>query len=190
MYIQPTDALIIVDVQNDFCPGGALPVPEGDEVVQPLNFFIRMFESAGGLIFYTYDWHPEDHCSFIEHGGQWPKHCVQNTQGAMLHSQLITPDSDILTAYHFYKGTDPTKEEYSGWCSVMEMIINRSIKRIFIGGLATEYCVKATALDAVKIRPTYLLISAIRAVNVQPGDGARAIEEMEAAKILPIGVWE
>ncbi len=193
MEIKPTDALIVVDVQNDFCPGGRLAVPKGDEVVQPLNFFIRMFQSAGGIVLFTYDWHPEDHCSFNEQGGPWPMHCVQGTEGASLHPQLIVPSDKVLTAYHFYKGTLRDKEEYSGFCSVMEMIIKRSVTRVFIGGLATEYCVKATALDVAKMEPTrpvYLLTSCIRAVDAQPGDGQKAIDEMIAAKIIPVGVWE
>ena len=188
MIIEPTDALIVVDVQNDFCPGGRLAVPRGDEVVQPLNFFIRMFSAAGGIIFYTYDWHPADHCSFIEQGGPWPTHCMQNTVGALLHPQLSVEVG--VNAYHFYKGALRDKEEYSGFCGVMEMILKRSAQRVFIGGLATEYCVKATALDAVKMLPTCLLTSCIRAVDAQPGDGQKAIDEMAAAKIIPIGVWE
>lgn len=167
-----TDALIMVGVQNDFCPGGALAVPEGNLVVKPLNFVQKFFR----WIFATRDWHPEDHCSFMGRGGPWPPHCIQNTYGAKFH-----PDLEISRAWVISKATERDKDAYSGFQGTdLETRLKREgIERVFIGGLATDYCVRATALDALAAGfEVVLLEDAIRGVNVKPGDSEKAKIEM------------
>ena len=171
-----TDALIIVDVQNDFCPGGALSVPEGDQVIPVLNDYIKLFKKANTRIFATRDWHPPNHISFKAQGGSWPPHCVQNTEGAKFHPDLKLPsDTSIIS-----KATDPLKEAYSGFDGT-ELANTLKIQgaRVFVGGLATDYCVKNTVLDARKMGFEAVLLSdAIRGINVEPGDARKAIAEM------------
>jgi nicotinamidase/pyrazinamidase len=178
-----TDALVLVDVQVDFCPGGALPVPEGDRVVPPLNALLR---GGGVLAVATRDWHPPDHCSFASRGGPWPVHCVAGTPGATFH-----PDLDLARIEHVItnKATTRDEEAYSGFqgTGLAALLRGRGVRRIFVGGLATDYCVKATALDGRKEGfEVYLLADAVRAVDVRPGDGDRAIAEMDAAGVIPI----
>ncbi len=184
MQVDPkTDALILVDVQNDFCPGGALPVPEGDRVVPVLNNLLRR---AGLLAVATRDWHPPDHCSFKTEGGPWPVHCVAGTPGADFHPAL---EKSRIEHVITNKATTRDQEAYSGFqgTDLAAFLRSRRIRRLFIGGLATDYCVKATALDARKENfEAFLLTDAIRAVNVQPGDGDRAIAEMRSASVTPI----
>lgn len=178
-------ALIIVDVQNDFCPGGALAVPAGDEVVPVINELIE--KDDFDLIVATLDWHPENHCSFVENGGQWPKHCVQNTFGAAFHSKLKVGKNWIIIKKAFL----PEKDAYSGFegrdnlgRNLAEILKFHQIKKIIVVGLATEYCVKATALDGIKYGFEATVIKkGIRAVNVRPDDGKKAIEEMKNAGI-------
>ena len=171
------DALIIVDVQRDFCPGGGLPVPEGDRVVPVLNGYIRRFREAGAHIYATRDWHPPNHKSFREYGGIWPAHCVQGSVGAEFHPDLELPEDVIVIS----KATDPDREAYSGFegTNLLEDLRSRGVRRVFIGGLATDYCVKSTVLDALRYGfETYLLVDAIRGVDLKPGDSERAIREM------------
>jgi nicotinamidase/pyrazinamidase len=173
------DALILVDVQNDFCPGGALPVPEGDRVVPALNALLRrvkVFTVA------TRDWHPVNHCSFKPQGGIWPIHCVAGTPGAAFHPALATE----RVAHVISKATGPEEEAYSGFqgTELADLLHKRGIRRVFVGGLATDYCVKATALDAAKHGfAVTILEDGIRGVEVQPGDCARALEQMKRAGI-------
>jgi nicotinamidase/pyrazinamidase len=178
--IKNSDALILVDVQRDFCAGGALPVPESDQVVPNLNRYITLFDHARALIYATRDWHPPNHISFKRArvcGGIWPPHCIQKSEGAEFHPKLIlTPD--IMT---ISKATTPDKEAYSGFDDTVltENLQKNKVKRLFIGGLATDYCVKNTVLDALKLGfETYVLIDAIRGVNVQPNDSQKAVDEM------------
>lgn len=174
------DAILIVDTQRDFCPGGALPVPGGDAVVPALNEYIKIFREAGAAIYATRDWHPPNHISFKEQGGTWPAHCVQNTRGAEFHPDLGLPKGTALIS----KATDSDKEAYSGFdgTNLEKELRLKGTKRVFIGGLATDYCVKSTLLDAVKLGfETVLLEDAVRGVDVKPGDSKRAIEEMVAA---------
>lgn len=175
--IASTDALIIVDVQNDFCPGGALPVPEGNQVIPVLNDYIKIFKKANASIFATRDWHPPNHISFKAQGGPWPPHCVQNSEGAKFHPDLKLPsDTSIIS-----KATDPLKESYSGFdgTELANMLRTQGMARVFVGGLATDYCVKNTVLDARKMGfETVLLLDAIRGINVEPGDVRKAIAEM------------
>jgi len=178
--IDEDDALVIVDTQKDFCPGGALPVPEGDTVIPVLNEYIKIFREAGTAIYATRDWHPSNHISFKEQGGTWPAHCIQNTKGAEFHPDLRLPKGTVIIS----KATDPDKEAYSGFDSTnLEKELRlKKVKRVFIGGLATDYCVKSTVLDAVKLGfETVLLEDAVRGVNVNPGDSEKATREMLAA---------
>ncbi|OMH40607.1 nicotinamidase [Desulfurobacterium indicum] len=171
------DALIVVDVQKDFCPGGALPVPFGDKVVEPLNFYIKVFSSSGLPIFATRDWHPENHISFKKNGGLWPVHCLQNSEGAEFHDNLrLPPDTFIIN-----KGDRPELEAYSGFQgTLLEFLLKeRGIRRIFVGGLATDYCVKHTVIGGLNLGyQVFLLSDAVAAVNINPQDGEAAVLEM------------
>jgi nicotinamidase/pyrazinamidase len=183
-----TDALVLVDVQNDFCPGGALPVPEGDRVVPVLNTLLDHREL---LAVATRDWHPPDHTSFATQGGPWPVHCVAGTPGAGFHPGLHRERLAHMVSIGatVSKATARDQEAYSGFqgTGLAVYLHQHGIRRLFIGGLATDYCVKATALDARQEGfEVFLLTDAIRAVDVQPGDGDRAIAEMQAAGVTPI----
>ena len=172
-----TDALIIVDVQNDFCPGGALPVPEGDQVIPVLNDNMKIFTKANAGIFATRDWHPPNHISFKAQGGPWPPHCVQNSKGAEFHPDLKLPSDTTIIS----KAMDPLKEAYSSFdgTELANTLKTQGVTRVFVGGLATDYCVKNTVLDARKLGfETVLLLDATRGINLEPGDVAKAIDEM------------
>ncbi|MXW55221.1 MAG: nicotinamidase [Gemmatimonadales bacterium] len=174
------DALLVVDVQKDFLPGGALAVPEGDAVIPPLNEAIRAFAEAGLPIFATRDWHPPNHCSFVEQGGLWPLHCVAGTRGAAFPAFLRLPASTVVIS----KADDPASEAYSAFSGtdLAERLSDRGVRRVFAGGLATDYCVLRTVLDARAAGlDVVVLDDAARAVDVEPGDGTRAIDRMRAA---------
>jgi len=172
------DALVVVDMQNDFMPGGALPVPEGDKIIPRLNEYIKLFESKGLPVFFTRDWHPENHISFKGHGGIWPPHCVQNTEGAEFHRDLYIPkDNKFIIS----KGTSQDFDAYSGFQgTILESLLReRGIRRIFVGGVATDYCVKNTAIGGLNLGfEVFVLEDAIKGVDVNPGDVERAVEEM------------
>jgi len=175
--IGPGDALIVVDLQRDFLPGGALGVPDGDGVIEPLNRAIEAFEQAGRPVYCSRDWHPPDHCSFKAQGGPWPPHCVAGTAGAAFAPKLRVPEDATVIS----KATTPGRDAYSAFqgTTLAKQLQAGGIRRVFVGGLATDYCVKATALDAIKHGfEVELLGEAVRAVEVEPGDGRRAIEEM------------
>lgn len=171
------DALIIVDVQNDFLPGGSLAVPDGNVVVPNLNQYIAIFQKLCLPIFATRDWHPKNHCSFSEYGGRWPPHCLADTPGADFAAALELPsDVKIIS-----KATSPDKDAYSGFegTNLDRQLRDLGINRVFIGGLATDYCVLNTVKDALANGYAVMLLTdAIRAVNIQPDDGVRAMEEM------------
>ena len=178
-------ALLIVDVQNDFCPGGALAVDRGDEVVPVLRGLARRFAALGLPVYASRDWHPADSRHFAAHGGRWPVHCVQGTPGARLHEGLQLPPSAAIVT----KGQAAGDEGYSaiagqvaGRGSLAEDLAARGVNHLYVGGLATDYCVRHSVLDALRhgVGVT-VLTDAIRAVDVQPGDGARAIDEMRSA---------
>jgi len=196
-------ALILVDLQNDFCPGGALPVPEGDRVMAVANRVQRQFD----LVVATQDWHPPDHGSFaanhpgrrpgevIELGGLaqvlWPVHCVQDTPGAEFHPGL----ERSAVAQVFRKGTDPNIDSYSGFfdnghrkaTGLGDYLRERGVRDVYVCGLATDYCVKFTALDAVDLGfRTHLIADACRGVNLSPGDVEKAIEQMRAKGVAVI----
>ncbi len=178
------DALLVVDVQKDFCPGGALAVPEGDAVVPVLNRWIEAARDAGIPVYASRDWHPDNHISFEERGGPWPPHCIQGTEGASFHPDLALPEQTSLIS----KGTDPDREQYSAFdgTGLGERMREDGVKRVWIGGLAQEVCVRASVLDALREGfEVHLLCPGTRPVDAHPGDGERALEEMkEAGAIL------
>jgi nicotinamidase/pyrazinamidase len=173
-------ALIVVDVQNDFCPGGALAVAKGDEVVAPLNTLIDEFLKNGEPVYESRDWHPEQTKHFTAFGGTWPVHCVQNTIGAEFHPGLrqdprITVISKGLGDTDCYSAFDET--------DLAAQLKRQGVQEVWVGGLATDYCVKQTVLDALKHGfEVKALENAMRAVDVNPGDGEKAIDEMRAAR--------
>ena len=173
-------ALLIVDLQNDFCPGGALQVPDGDKVVAPLNLAINRFQVEGLPILASRDWHPARTHHFLEYGGTWPVHCVQNTPGAEFHPDLRLPDDVIVIT----KGIDPEQDSYSAFDGTTtdgfpleQFLKTRGIAKLYIGGLATDYCVKATAQEGLLLRKKVtILLDAIAGVEMVPGDSSRALE--------------
>ncbi|MEM4312022.1 MAG: nicotinamidase [Nitrososphaerales archaeon] len=176
MELDKKSALIIVDVQRDFCPGGALPVPEGDKIIPALNEYIKRFKKKGLPIFATRDWHPEDHISFKPRG-IWPPHCIKNTNGATFHPDLKLPKDVIIIS----KAYDRDKEAYSSFqdTELDKILREKGVKRLFIGGLATDYCVKNTILDALKHNyETYFLEDASKGIDAVKGDVEGAIKEM------------
>jgi len=177
-HIGPGDALIVVDVQRDFLPGGALGVPAGDQVIAPINRAVGMFERAGLPIFYSRDWHPTDHVSFKARGGPWPRHCVAGTDGAAFAPTLRVPASAVVIS----KATTPDRDAWSAFqgTTLASQLRAQNVRRVYVGGLATDYSVKATVLDAKREGfDVKVLKDAVRAVNVQPGDGERALQEMQ-----------
>lgn len=172
-------ALIVVDVQNDFCPGGTLAVPHGDEVVAPLNKLIDEFLERGDPVYKSRDWHPPTTKHFATYGGTWPVHCVQNTTGAEFHPALrddprIKVISKGLGDKDCYSAFDETDLE--------SQLEKAGVEEVVVGGLATDYCVKNTVIDALKRGFKVKAVEdAMRPVELQPGDGERAIEEMRAA---------
>jgi nicotinamidase/pyrazinamidase len=176
-----SSALVLVDIQNDFCPGGALAVAEGDRIIEAVNRLMPEFP----VVISTQDWHPADHVSFKSRGGPWPPHCVQGTEGAELHKDLDQSRID----YYFRKASSPDMDAYSEFegmdaagRTLDEALKSHAINRIYVVGLATDYCVKATVLDGIKHGyEVYAVTDAMRAVNVVKDDGARALKEMEEA---------
>jgi nicotinamidase/pyrazinamidase len=172
------DALIVVDVQNDFCPGGALAVPDGDAMVPAVN----ALASELPLVVATRDWHPRDHSSFAARGGPWPEHCVQGTPGAELHPGIDRHRIDVILD----KGQSPDTEGYSAFdgTDLLELLRSRGVDRVHVAGLALDYCVRATALDARNAGLGVVLhAGATRPVEVRPGDGERAVAELRAAGV-------
>lgn len=177
------DALLIIDVQNDFCPGGALAVADGDQVVPVLNRCIERFSAAKLPVFATRDWHPEKTSHFKSGGGLWPPHCIQGSKGAEFHTDLKLPSDTIVVS----AGMAADEDGYSGFeghdaggVKLADLLRKRGVERIFVGGLATDYCVKFTVIDALKEGFKAVLIEdAVRGVNLQPGDSDRAIAEMK-----------
>ncbi len=172
-------ALIVVDVQNDFCPGGALAVPHGNEVVAPLNKLIEEFLARDELVVKSRDWHPTVTKHFKEHGGTWPVHCVQNTHGAEFHSALLDDPRIVIVS----KGTGD-EDNYSAFdgTNLIFILHQQQIEEVWVGGLATDYCVRQTVLDARRAGfQVIALANAMRPVEIEEGDGERAIAEMRLA---------
>jgi len=177
------DCLLIVDMQNDFMPWGSLPVPDADKIIPVLNSYIELFYKKGLPIFASRDWHPPNHCSFKENGGSWPSHCVQHTKGAEFADGLRLPENVIIIS----KATDPEKEAYSALqdTELAQLLRQNKIKRCFVGGVATEYCVLSTVLDLLKLGyKTYVLRDAIKGVNINPKDEEKALEEMKKKGVV------
>jgi nicotinamidase/pyrazinamidase len=172
------DALIIVDVQKDFCPGGALAVPDGDQVIEPIN---RLAQAAPFVVA-TRDWHPPDHASFAENGGPWPVHCVRGTPGAEIDPGIDRELIDVVVDV----GQARDDEGYSGFegTRLEEILRERGVRRVDVTGLALDYCVKATALDARRAGFEVVVHEgATRAIDASPGDADRALEELQAAGV-------
>jgi nicotinamidase/pyrazinamidase len=172
-----TKALIVVDLQNDFCPGGRLEVEDGDQIVAPINKLISTFAKNGLPVAFTRDWHPEDHCSFKARGGTWPSHCVQGTPGAEFHPSLRVPPQAILVS----KGTNMDRDAYSGFqeTDLEERLRQAGATELFVCGLATDYCVKNTVIDALALGFKVSVIEdCTRGVNLGRADSARALRLM------------
>lgn len=181
------DAVLIVDVQVDFLPGGKLAVRHGDEVVPALNRYIAAAGRRLVPVFASRDWHPQNHCSFRVRGGPWPEHCVAGTPGAAFAAGLELPRGTVVIS----KATTPDTDAYSAFqgTDLAQRLRTLGVKRLLVGGLATDYCVLNTVLDARKEGFDVLLLAdAIRAVDVKPGDGDRAEREMRAAGAVPARV--
>jgi len=179
------DVLVIIDIQNDFLPGGSLAVPEGEQVIPVLNGYIDQFINRQLPMLATRDWHPPDHCSFVQQGGPWPEHCIAGSKGAEFAADLHLP----IPVKIFSKATEAGRDDYSDFANpaFKTQLDNMAAHRLFIGGLATDYCVLSTVLDALNFQyKVLLLIDAIRAVNVRPQDGENAINEMIQKGAIPI----
>jgi nicotinamidase/pyrazinamidase len=178
-------ALLIIDVQKDFCAGGALAVPEGDRVVPPLNRYIADAVRRGWPVYATRDWHPPVTKHFREYGGQWPPHCVQGSQGAAFHDDLQLPPSTIVIS----TGESPADDGYSAFegrrsdsTALLDDLRQRGVRHLYVGGLATDYCVKHSVLDARRAGlEVTVLTDAIAGIDVKAGDSQRALDEMRAA---------
>lgn len=187
--LRATDALLMVDVQRDFLPGGALAVADGDAIIPPANAYMTAFSARGLPIAMTRDWHPPDHCSFQPQGGPWPPHCVRDTLGADWPANLeIPPGSHVVS-----KAMAQDRDAYSGFdgTALEAMLRELGVTRVFVAGLATDYCVRATVLDARKLGfEAVVLADAVRGVEAHPGDSARALDDMTshgATLFRPLG---
>lgn len=171
------DALVIVDVQIDFLPGGSLAVSEGDQILPVLNKYIELFSSFNLAVVATRDWHPPNHCSFKSQGGIWPPHCVADSEGAKFSADLHLPENVLIIS----KATHPDKEAFSGLedTDLDKILKDMNIERAWVGGLATDYCVFNTVTDFISKKYQVLLLEdAIRAVNLNPDDGIKAEKKM------------
>ncbi len=181
---QVGDGLLLVDPQNDFCPGGSLAVADGDAVMPVLNAWATAAQRAGVPIFVSRDWHPPRTTHFKEYGGVWPAHCVMGTPGADFHPNLRVPPDAVIVS----KGMGETEDAYSAVAArddsntlLGALLKARNVNHLYIGGLATDYCVKSSALDGLEQGVGVTLIfDGIRAVNLEPTDGEQALAEMEA----------
>jgi nicotinamidase/pyrazinamidase len=182
------DALLLTDLQNDFLPGGALGISGGDEIIPILSRYLSRFQAQGLPVYLTRDWHPANHCSFRTQGGPWPVHCVAGSPGSLPPPSLATPASAVI----IYKAIDPDREAYSAFehTALDRHLRALGVRRLFIGGLATDYCVLHTVRDARALGyDVRLLMDGIKAVNLRPGDGRRAEEEMIGLGAVPVR-WE
>lgn len=179
------DALLIVDLQNDFLPGGSLGVPQGDLVIDPINTLIALYSSRGLPVYASRDWHPNDHCSFAAQGGPWPPHCVADTPGAAFSQALNLPQDAIVIS----KAATSQEDAYSAFngTGLARSMLADGITRVTVCGLATDYCVLNTVLDGIDAGFEILLaLEGTRAVEVTPGDGDRAIARMLSRGAVPV----
>ena len=180
-----SDALLIVDMQLDFLPGGSLGVPQGDLVVKPINALIDLYHARHLPVYASRDWHPQDHCSFAAQGGPWPRHCVAGTEGARFSSELRLPDDTIVVSKADTAGVD-AYSAFSG-TGLGDAMRRRGISRVAVCGLATDYCVLNTVLDGIEEGFEILLVpEAVRAVDVKPGDGDHAVARMLGHGAVPV----
>ena len=187
--LTPGNALVIVDVQNDFLPGGALPVPDGDEIIPILNRYIRLFHLQGLPIVASRDYHPARHCSFLSEGGSWPPHCIAGTTGAELASALQIPADVIMID----KAVHVEKDAYSVFqgTTLQARLQKLQVNTLSVGGLATNYCILHSVKDAEDLGyQVFLLTDAIRAVNLKPNDGDRALSTMIELGAIPVTVQD
>lgn len=179
------DALLIVDLQNDFLPGGALAVPRGDLVIDPINALIDLYHGRGLPIYASRDWHPDAHCSFTAQGGPWPPHCVAGSEGALFSEALRLPEEAIVIS----KALTAAEDAYSAFSGtgLARSMLADGVTRLAVCGLATDYCVLNTVLDGIEAGfEVMLVLEATRAVEVAPGDGDRALARMLAKGALPV----
>ena len=176
--LEKGDALLVVDVQRDFCPGGALPIEDGDRVVPVLNRWIRAAVEAGVPVYASRDWHPATHPSFVEQGGIWPPHCLQDSPGAEFHSELALPESTVIVT----KGVRFDRDQYSAFheTGLASELRKRGITRLWVGGLARDVCVRATVLDA-RHNAIETIVIADATLPVTREGGERADDEMRTA---------
>lgn len=183
--MRSNSALLIVDLQNDFCPGGSLAVPAGDSIVALVNRYIGLFAASQRPVIASRDWHPEKTGHFREFGGLWPPHCVQGTSGANFHPGLHLPEDTIVVS----KGMDPSRDDYSAFRAkgesggtLQDILHSLRISHLYVAGLATDYCVKESVLEALSLGfGVTVLADAVKGVDVAPGDSAKAMEEMLGA---------
>lgn len=190
--MKPKKALLIVDVQNDFCPAGALGIPQGDKIIPAINKYIKIFARNKLPIFATRDWHPPKTIHFKDFGGVWPVHCIQSTAGAAFHPKLKLPKKAI----YLYKGMDPLKDSYSAFqaeeisgAGFLQLLKLLKVTELYIAGLATDYCVKFSTADALKHGfKVRILLDGIMGVDLKKGDSQRAIDQMrrKGAKMITL----
>lgn len=183
------DALLIVDLQVDFLPGGQLAVPHGDRVLAPIARLVKLYGERGLPIYASRDWHPQDHCSFVEQGGPWPAHCVRDTAGAAFAAQVPLPAHTTIVS----KATERDQDAYSAFngTHLARWLAEHGVRRLAVCGLATDYCVLNSVVDACNTGIEVLLVTeAIAAVDVTPGDGDRAITQMLLSGAVPVCIGE
>jgi nicotinamidase/pyrazinamidase len=189
IHLEEGDALLVIDLQYDFLPGGALGVTAGHEVISPINHLIELFAAQGLPIYASRDWHPQDHCSFAAQGGPWPPHCVAESRGAEFAAELALPDDAVVISKADTAGVD-AYSAFSG-TALSAQLRERGITRVTVCGLATDYCVLNTVTDALEEGfDTLIVPEAMRAVDVKPGDGSRAMDRMVARGAVPVRLGE
>lgn len=189
IHLDRGDALLVIDMQVDFLPGGALGVAGGHETVAPINHLIELFRAQGLPVFASRDWHPQDHCSFAAQGGPWPPHCVAGSRGAEFAAELALPDDAVVIS----KADTAQADAYSAFAgtSLSSQLRAREVTRVTVCGLATDYCVLNTVSDALEEGfDTLIVPEAMRAVDVKPGDGSRAMDRMVARGAVPVRLGE
>jgi nicotinamidase/pyrazinamidase len=189
IHLDRGDALLVIDMQVDFLPGGALGVAGGFETIAPINHLIELFQAQGLPVFASRDWHPRDHCSFAAQGGPWPPHCVADSPGAAFAAELALPDDAVVIS----KATTAALDAYSAFAGtdLASRLRAREIVRVTVCGLATDYCVLQTVSDALEEGfETLIVPEAMRAVDVKPGDGSRAMDRMVARGAVPVRLGE
>lgn len=183
-------ALLVVDMQKDFCPGGRLPVKDCLGIIENINKYLVKFKERNYPIFASRDWHPSETSHFKEHGGKWPEHCIQDTEGAEFHPELRLPEDVIIIS----KGVSKDKDSYSAFeghsknhKSLEALLKEMGIRELYVCGVATDYCVKSSSLDALGLGlKVYLLMDAIKGVDVNPGDSQRALDEMLKSGVVKL----